>query len=116
MKFILKLLLFLCIVFVGIYATTPLWLPYVLAKQLPPGWQLESMESGYPDLSGIDVSSLRLKAELPVADMAIAATDLRFSYRDRKTEIDSVSLEIFLQATENRSVDSPIPDKLVVNF
>ncbi|MCP4044652.1 MAG: hypothetical protein GY732_01515 [Gammaproteobacteria bacterium] len=116
MKFTLKLLLFLCIVFVGIYATTPSWLPYVLEKQLPPGWQLEYMESGYPDLSGIDVSSLRLKAGLPVADIAIAATDLRFGYRDKKVEIDSISLEIFLQATENRSVDSPIPDKLVVNF
>ncbi len=115
-KFTLKLLLFLCIVLVGMYATTPLWLPYVLEKQLPPGWQLESMESGYPDLSGIDVSSLRLKAGLPVADLTIAATDLRVNYRDRKAAINSVSLEISLQATENKSVDSPTPDKLVVNF
>jgi len=115
-KSTLKLLLFLCIVFVGIYATTPLWLPYVFAKQLPPGWQLESMDAGYPGLSGIDVSSLRMKGGLPVADFTIAATNLRFSYRDQKVEIDSVSLEVLLQATENGSVDSVTPDKLVVNF
>jgi len=116
MKFTLKLLLFLCIVFTGIYATTPLWLPYVLERQLPPGWQLESMQAGYPGLSGIDISSLRLKGTLPVADMAVAASDLRFSYRGSKVEINSASLEINLQATENRPVDSLSPEKLVVNF
>jgi hypothetical protein len=116
MKFTLKLLFFLFIVCVGIYATTPLWLPYILEKQLPPGWQLESMESGYPGLSGIDVSTLHLKGGLPVAELAIAATDLRLSFRDQTVEIDSVSLEILLQATEKRSVDSLIPEKLVVNL
>jgi hypothetical protein len=35
MKLLLKLVLFLSIVVVVIYATTPLWMPLVLARQLP---------------------------------------------------------------------------------
>jgi len=116
MKFTLKLLLLLCIILAGIYATTPLWLPYVLERQLPPGWQLESLDAGYPGLSGIDISSLRLKGGLPAADLAITTADLRFNYRGLKVEIDSASLEIHFLTTENSPVDSLSLDHLLLIF
>lgn len=115
MKFILKLLLFLCLVFVGIYATTPWWLPYALERQLPPGWQLESMEAGYPGLSGIDIHSLRLRGALMATDLGIAATDLRIEYRSREIEVDSISLRVYLAAGVRPSISAGL-NALVFNL
>jgi hypothetical protein len=103
MKLLPKLLLFLCIVFAGIYAATPLWLPYILATQLPPGWQLETLETGYPDLAGINIHSLRLRGEIQTVGLALAATDIDFNYWDMKIDMGPVSLDVTVRAVENRS-------------
>ena len=55
MKVLLKLLLSLAVLIAGVYAATPMWLPGVLSSQLPPGWQLEELQAGYPDFSGISI-------------------------------------------------------------
>ena len=112
MTFKLKLLLFLFVVFTGIYATTPLWLSYALAGQLPPGWQVEKLDSGYPGLSGIKLNFLLVKGEFLNADMILAATDMRLSYRGPGADIASLSLEVRPRATEDRSAAAPTLDDL----
>ena len=101
MKPLLKILLSLFILIAGIYAATPLWLPYVFARQLPPGWQLEKLEAGYPCLSGISINLLHVKGELQAVGLALTATDVRYTYQGLKTAIGSVSLDVFMQASEN---------------
>ena len=91
MKLTLRLILFLGFVLAGIYAATPLWFPHLLTQQLPPGWQLERMETGYQGLSGIDIHSLQVKGGIQAADLIVVVTDLRFSYQGRKTIADIVS-------------------------
>ncbi len=100
MKILLKLLLSLCVLVAGICAATPLWLPYVFARQLPPGWQLEELETGYPGISGINVSALKVSGNLQAAFLALTAADIHFTYQGLKTDIGSLSLDVFLQAVE----------------
>ena len=106
MKLLLKLFLILCLVIAGTYAATPLWLSYILARQLPPGWQLEELQSGYPGLAGIHIDQLRVKGELGLAGIALTLSDLRFTYQGLKSDIDLVSVDVYLHATETRSADS----------
>ncbi|MDX2428501.1 MAG: YdbH domain-containing protein [Xanthomonadales bacterium] len=101
MKLLLKLFLILCLVLAGIYAATPLWLPNILARQLPTGWQLEELQSGYPGLSGINAGLLRVKGTLAVADIALTSTDILFTYEGLRTDIGQVSLDIYLRTTES---------------
>jgi hypothetical protein len=105
MKFTFRLLLLLLLVSAGIYATTPWWAPFVLVKLLPPGWQLEVLETGYPGLAGIDVHSLHVKGGIQAADMAIAARDLRFEYEGLKTDADSIEIDIHLRSAEKNVED-----------
>ncbi len=112
MKYTLKLLLLLCIVLAGMYAATPSWLPYILARQLPPGWQLEQLEAAYPGLTGIDIQRLRLKGELQMAGFTLAATDIRFNYKGLKTAIDSLSLDVRIRTAKSRSDDALTQDDL----
>ena len=100
MKILLKLLLGLCLVVAGIYAATPLWLPHILAGQLPPGWQLEELQSGYPGLAGVNVDHLRVKGRLATAGVELTSSDLRFTYKGLQSEIGLVSVDIYLDATE----------------
>jgi len=112
MKPLLKLLLSLFILIAGIYAATPLWLPYVFARQLPPGWQLEKLETGYPGLSGISISLLHVKGELQAVGLALNATDVRYTYQGLKTDIGSLSLDVFMQASENSDSNALTIDDL----
>ena len=112
MKLLLKLLLPLFLLIAGIYAATPLWLPYVFAKQLPSGWQLEKLEAGYPRVSGIDFHALSVNGEFQAADLALTAADIRFSYRGLKTEIDSLTLDVFVLADEDSTADALTLDDL----
>lgn len=112
MKIQLKLLLSPFILIVGIYAATPVWLPWMFAAQLPPGWQLERLDAGYPGFSGIDISSLQVQGGLLAADMELTAADIRFSYRGLKTEIGSLTLEVFLQAAEDDEAETLSLDDL----
>lgn len=119
MKFTLKLLLILSLLLAGIYAATPLWLPYIVSKKLPPAWQLEKLESGYPGLSGINISLLRVGGELGTAKMVLTAADTRLNYRGLKTDVDSLSLDVYMQETEDWSVAAITPDDLslpVISF
>jgi len=104
MKLLPKLILILFVIFAGIYAATPLWLPYVLARQLPAGWQLDELEIGYPGLAGINAGLLRLKGEFAVADITLTSTEIRFVYDSLKTEIEQVSLDIYPHVTETGPV------------
>ena len=112
MKLLLKLILILCVVITGIYAATPLWLPYVLARQLPPGWQLEELQSGYPRLADIHIDMLRVKGELGAAGIALTSSDLRFTYQGLKSDIGLVSVDVYLHAAETSSADSLTLDDL----
>ncbi len=112
MKPLLKLLLSLFILIAGIYAATPLWLPYVFARQLPPGWQLEKLEAGYPGLSGISISVLHVKGELQAVGLELTATDVRYTYQGLKTDIGSLSLDVFMQASKNSDSNALTIDDL----
>ena len=103
MKLLLKLCLMLCLVLAGIYAATPLWLPNILARQLPTGWQLEELQSSYPGLTGINVGLLRVKGGFGTTGLELTSSDLRFDYQGLQTDIDRVSLEIHISDAENES-------------
>jgi hypothetical protein len=112
MKLLLKAFLILLILSACIYAAAPLWLPYILARQLPPGWQLETLDSSYPGPAGIDVNLLRVKNETGVIGIAINASDLRFNYRELDTDIGLVSLDIYLPAAATGTAEPFTLDKL----
>jgi len=101
MKLLLKLLLILCLVLAGIYAAAPLWLPNILARQLPTGWQLEEFQSSYPGLTGINVDLLRVKGGLGTTRLELTSSDLRFDYQSLEMEIARISLDIYLGGAEN---------------
>ena len=112
MKLLLKLILILLVIFAGIYAATPLWLSYVLDRQLPAGWQLDELEIGYPGLTGINAGLLRVKGELAVADLTLTSTDIRFVYEGLKTGIGQVSLDIYLHPSESGPLTPPTVNDL----
>ena len=112
MKVLLKLLLSLAILIVGVYATTPMWLPRVLSSQLPPGWKLEELQVGYPDFSGISINVVRVTGELLAASLVLYATEVRFTYRGLKTDIGSISLDVYMQAGEESTADTLTLDDL----
>lgn len=106
MKLLLKLLLPLCFFIVGTYAASPWWIPLILARQLPPGFQLEGFEVSYPTFSGIHIKTVGIKGEIPAAGLALAATDIRFSYKGWKTEIGSLSLDVLIKDIGGGSTDA----------
>lgn len=112
MKLLLKLFLILCLVIAGVYAATPLWLPHILARQLPPGWQLEKLQSGYPGLAGITIGLLRVKGQYGHTGIALTSSDLRFTYRGLKSDIGLVSVDVYLHTTETLPADSLTLDDL----
>jgi len=99
-KLLLKLLLILFVLLAGIYSASPLWLPYFVARQLPPGWQLEQLKSGYPGPAGIHFDLLRVKGELGVTGLTLSASDISFGYEGLKTDIGLVTLDVFMRAGE----------------
>jgi hypothetical protein len=107
MRLPLKLLLILCALIVGVYATAPLWLPQVLARQLPPGWQLDAAEVSYPGLTGISINKMRVTGDMQAAGLAITATDLRFRYAGLKTKITSLSVDVHMQSAKD-STETPL--------
>jgi hypothetical protein len=106
MKLTFKLLLLLCLLIAAIYAATPLWLPHIVSKQLPHGWQLQAMDTAYPDTSGIHIHSLQVKGELQAAELTLSAKDIRFNIFEFKTRINSVSLDAFMRAPNNTNTDA----------
>jgi hypothetical protein len=107
-----KLLLILCILISAIYAASPLWLSFIIARQLPPGWQLEKLEAGYPGFTGIDIKLLQVMGNLWTVEMALAATDIRFTYQGLKTDVGSLTLDIYRQATKSNIDDALTIDDL----
>lgn len=101
MKIVLRLLLLSGLLVVVIYSTTPVWLPHLVSTQLPQGWHLEDMKSGYPGFSAIPIKSLSVTTRLPLAGLTITAEDIGFTYRNLKTEIASVTLGVELQTGES---------------
>ena len=112
MKLLLKLFLIACLLCAGIYLATPLWLSYVLARQLPAGWQLEELQSGYPGLAGINIDLLRVKGELGFASLSLSSSDLRFEYQGLKSDIGLIVLDVYLHPSEKLSADSLTLDDL----
>ncbi len=112
MKLLLKSFLILLALLAGIYAATPLWLPHVLARQLPPGWQLEELHSGYPGPAGINIDSLRLKGVFALTGLIITSSDLRFDYKGFETAIGLVTLDLYPGAGASRSADAFTLDDL----
>jgi len=114
MKLILRWLLVVLMLLAGVYVTTPLWLPYVLAGQLPPGWQLETLKSSFPGLQGIRLKLIRVNGELGPAALQLSATDLLFEYRSFTTEIDEVNLDVFMQTGASRTGEPALSDDLSI--
>ena len=112
MKLQLKLFLIACLLLAAVYAAAPLWLSYILARQLPPGWQLEELQSGYPGLAGIHVDLLRLRGEPGAAGLEITATDIRLEYEGLKTDIGLVSLGVFIRTGGSGTTDPLTMDDL----
>ena len=106
MKLLLKLLLSLGLLVIGIYAATPLWVPLVLARQLPPGFQLESIEIAYPGFSEVHIGALRITGQMPSFDFTLSATEIQFSYKEWKTDISSITIDVDLQTGETGATDS----------
>lgn len=106
MKLLLKLFLVACLLCAGIYLASPKLLPFMLARQLPEGWQLEELQSGYPGLAGINIDLLRVSGELGVAGISLSASDLRFEYRDLKSNFDLIVLDVYLHPSEKTSTDA----------
>ena len=115
MKLALKLIVAVVVSFACVYAAAPLWLSYVIAGQLPPGWRLLELKSGYPRPAGIEIHSISVKGDLGTAGLTLTATDLNLVFRGFETHIGKVSADIFLQAGESPSSapvsldDLPIP-------
>ena len=106
-----KIFLIFIALLAGLYAATPLWLPMLLDRQLPPGWKLDTLQAGYPGMSGIDLKQIRVKGELQAATIELAAVDVKFRYQDLKTDIGSISLDVFLQTVnDNAAVTSTLDD------
>lgn len=112
MKFLLKSCLIVFLLLAGIYATSPLWLPYVVASQLPSGWRLEELKSGYPGTSGININVLRAEGELGGVGLKVAADDLHLVYEGFKTDIGQLALDIFLHSGSDKSADPLTLDDL----
>jgi hypothetical protein len=111
MKLFLKLFLALGILIAGIYLASPLWLPSILASQLPPGWQLEKVKMSWPGWSGITLRHIRLKGDLPGLTLKVVAEDSHLSYKGLATQVDSVVLDVFLSSSTDQpkqplSIDS----------
>ena len=100
MKLLLKLILAFGIFVVCVYAISPWWIPHMVASQLPPPFQLHSLQVSYPGLSGIHLKSLDVKGDFPALGLALKATDIRIKYRDWQTEIDSVLLDVRIQPAQ----------------
>lgn len=111
MKSVLKLLFLLCLLLVATYATTPLWLPHVVGKQLPEGWQLRSLHSGYPGVSGINIHSIHLDGDIQAAHVTLTARGVRFSYPGFKSEIESISLDIYPDDEEDTIANTDFADR-----
>ena len=112
MKRLLKLFLILCFLIAGIYAATPVWLSHILARQLPPGWQLEELQSGYPGLAGIKIGLLRVKGALGPVKISLTSSDLHFTYQGLKTDIGLVTVDIFTATPEIGAFDVSTLDDL----
>ena len=78
----------------------------MLARQLPAGWQLEELQSGYPGLDGINIDLLRVRGELGLADVSLSSSDIRFEYRGLKSNIGLIVLNVYLLPSEKLSTDS----------
>ena len=96
MKLLLKLTLILCFVLAGIYTAAPLWLPHIFANQLPPGWQLEELQSGYPGVGGINIDQIRIKGEPGTNNIELTASDIRFDYPGFKTAIGLITADVHM--------------------
>ena len=112
MKLLLKAFLILFIVVACVYAAAPLWLPHILAGQLPAGWRLEELDSGYPGPSGIKVNFLRVKSDSAAFGLAISASDLHFDYRELDTDASLVALDVYMRTAAGGSTDPFTLDEL----
>lgn len=106
MKLTRKLLLILFTLLAGIYAASPWWLSFIIVRQLPPGWQLEKLEAGYPGFTGININLLRVKGELGAVGVALDAADIRFTYQGLKTAIGSISLDVHMQSAAGNTTNA----------
>jgi hypothetical protein len=112
MNHLLKLLLTIGFFLAASYAATPLWLPYVFALQLPPGWQLEKLEAGYPGISSTSIAMVRVTGELMAGGLELTAANLRYHYGAAKLDIGSASLDLFLLAGDDKNSDALTLDDL----
>jgi len=114
MKRVLKLLLIVVALLAAVYAATPLWLSFILASQLPAGWQFDSMKSAYPGPAGIRLTSIRVSGKSGPAELTLSASDLDFQYRSHKTEIGTLTVDIFMHTGAGLPDEPFSPDDLAL--
>jgi len=112
MNHLFKLLLTIGFFLAATYAATPLWLPYLFALQLPPGWQLEKLDAGYPGISSTSIAMVRVTGELMAGGLELTAVNLRYHYGAPKLDVGSVSLDLFLFAGDDKNSDALTLDDL----
>lgn len=112
MNHLFKLLLTIGFFLAATYAATPLWLPYVFARQLPPGWQLEKLEASYPGISSTNIAIVKVTGELLAGGLELTAANLRYHYGGPKLDIGSVSLDLFLIPGDDKNSDALTLDDL----
>jgi hypothetical protein len=112
MKLLLKLLLIVVLLAVAVYAATPLWLPSLVSNQLPAGWQLDSIDPGYPGLSAIRINSLRVSGEQDATGFAVAAADIRLNYRGPVTAIGTLVIDMALPGDHKAAAARPMLEEL----
>ncbi|MGD8385112.1 MAG: YdbH domain-containing protein [Lysobacterales bacterium] len=93
MKLLSRSLLLAALLLLAAYASSPAWLRVVAARQLPPGWQLQVLETGYPGLSALDIHELRLHGTTAAGDLWIAAHDVRLEYLGLSTAVGEASVD-----------------------
>ena len=104
MKIFLRLLFVTAFLAGALYASAPLWLPYLISWQLPDGWHLDSMDMGYPGLSGTHINSLRAHGSHNATEFKLSANGVQFSYAGNRTEIGTLVIEAELPG--GHSIDS----------
>ncbi len=97
MRVLLKLILILSVLLAVIYASSPLWLGSIVARQLPPDWQLEELESQYPGFSALKIKTLKLRGVNSNSGLALSINQLLLPYSLEQLSADTLAVDVTLE-------------------
>lgn len=105
MKILAKLLAAIAVLLILAYASIPFWAAYIVARELPVGWQLEQLDIQYPGLSGIKVKQLQLLGEAENSGISISLQNLYFNYNLEQLVASTLVLDINSQASAQTDIN-----------